>query len=152
MSDCRILGWGRSEVVVCPVALGPCSPLMRSPGAATWLMAHDVSQRAEPDASLWHEASMHQIRIQRAPVHSSSRQRPQSATHELHCYPRVTKAIPLTQYVTWAPFIMSSISHVLPRHEGTSRGDRTTPSIHPYARQHTKLRSNLRQGLYLCSD
>lgn len=153
MSDFRILGWGRSEVVACPVPLGPCSPLRRSSGAAMWLMARDISQRVEPDASLWHEASMHLIRIRRAPIHSSGRRRTQSATHGLHCYSCVTKARPLTQYVTWASFIMTStISRALPRHEGMSGGDGTTPSIHPYARQHTRLRSNLRQGLYLCSD
>lgn len=48
MGDFRILGWGRSEVVTCPVPLGPCSPLRQSPSATTWLMACDVSQRVKP--------------------------------------------------------------------------------------------------------
>jgi hypothetical protein len=28
-----------------------CSPLRRRPDAATWLVARDISQRAEPDVS-----------------------------------------------------------------------------------------------------
>lgn len=58
-SDFRILESGRSGVAMCPVASGPCSPLRRSPDVATWPMARYVSQRADLDARLWHEASLY---------------------------------------------------------------------------------------------
>jgi hypothetical protein len=39
----------RSQHVSGPYCIRFCSPLRRSPGAATWHGAHDISQRAEPD-------------------------------------------------------------------------------------------------------
>jgi hypothetical protein len=68
------------------------------------------------------------------------------ATHGLHCYPRVTKAKPLTQCVAWTPFIMAStISRVLPRHEEIGGGDRrhrphtpTHDNVSDYVATYTK--------------
>jgi hypothetical protein len=39
-----------------PIRIHSCSPLRRSPDAATWHAARDVSQRAEPDSATWHAA------------------------------------------------------------------------------------------------
>jgi hypothetical protein len=95
------LGQGRTGVR-CRHLLGLCpvrfrSPLRRGPDAATWPIAHDVSQRAEPDVRpLGHITStfitdkMHRMsalltgdvssRHLMCPVHSAGRQRPDHTT------------------------------------------------------------------------
>jgi hypothetical protein len=55
----------RSRHVSRPYHVHFCSPLRRRPDAATWLTAHDVSQRAESDIRPLGRAGLHLLWIRR---------------------------------------------------------------------------------------
>jgi hypothetical protein len=140
-----------------------CSLSRQKSGADTWPDTPNVSRRAVPNISLWHGANQHVRR--RRDVHLPTPKgrwrtlyinctwHASSATYGIHCCPHVSNTMSLTQYTAWTPFMMiSSVPHVLPRHEETCRGDRTTQSVHPNARQRISLLCNINWGLRLCSD
>jgi hypothetical protein len=55
----------RSRHVSGPYHVHFCSPLRRRPDAATWPIAHDVSQRAEPDIRPLGRVALHLLRTRR---------------------------------------------------------------------------------------
>jgi hypothetical protein len=56
----------RSRHVSGPYHVHFCSPLRRRPDAATWPIAHDVSQRAKPHVRPLGRAALHLLRIRHA--------------------------------------------------------------------------------------